>query len=146
LLGAALGFNKKHAKIAKALASAQTIWATGRAIMEAAPNIPAMLAIGAMGAVNLAKINATNYSESGSSGADIGFTATDFSSPAPTAQTDSRIEKAESRGTIEIHVAGDWFDTRDTAQWLTSTLKDAFDRDVVIISATSAQGQLLAPT
>jgi hypothetical protein len=52
---------------------------------------------------------------------------------------------ASSRGTIEIHIEGDWFDTRDTAQWLTSTLKDAFDRDVVIISENSAQGQLWAP-
>jgi hypothetical protein len=160
----ALAVKNKSAAIAliainKGLAIARAIQNTAVAVTAAAAsapppfNLPAIAFAKTLGAIEIGLIAATGFVEAGNvaSGSYSGVGGTSGAT-VPTSPVNTRVadginsNAASSRGTIEIHVAGNWFDTRDTAQWLTSTLKDAFDRDVVVISATSAQGQLLVPT
>jgi hypothetical protein len=147
LAGAYLQENKKYAKAAKAIALAQTAWATYKGIMEASPNFYLMALVGAAGALNIAKINSTNYNESGGGVGSV--SAGSIPSGAALApNVDSRIQDqvaSAERSSAQIIIQGNVFNTRETADYLREVMEDLFDRDVVLISQNSAQAQALMP-
>lgn len=153
LFGALARENSKFAKVQQALAIAETIWSTAKGIMHAMSQLPwpanlaAAASVAAMGAVNVAKIKATNYSSGGSAPSFSGSSAMGGS----TASNASDINQQQPTGvqaqsTVQVVFTGDTYGFDDFGDKVVRAIQENVnDRDVVIISPQSRQAIELAP-
>jgi hypothetical protein len=139
--------NSKIAKVQQALAIATIIYDTSRAVMRAyaelpyPANIAASLKAVALGAIQIAKVRATNYSASGTSGSVAGTgggAAGGTASSANTAtNTPTQKDLAAARTVTQVTING--IVTKEIVDQLLAGLKDQFRRGSVIIQAGTNQ-------
>ena len=129
--------NSKLAKIQQAIAIATTIWDTGRAIMRAMAELPYPVNIGvavgaaAMGAVQIAKIRATNYNAGSVSGTSAP-TVSGGRGGAASVPLVSQPEAPKERGVRQINIYGD-ITGEASMRWLVDRLrKEIGDYDLVL--------------
>lgn len=149
---AAAAGNKRLAKIQQGMALVQAVWNTASGISNALASVPfpgniaAAAKVAAIGAIQIAKIKATSYSEGGGSGSapsvgggETGGAVQDRAG----AQAPTQEVQARPQATIVIN--GPVMGGRETAEWIIEQLRDAVvDRDVVLIPSNSRQALELA--
>jgi hypothetical protein len=144
------GAGTKFFKVQQGFAIANAIINTAQGITEALKlPFPASLAaaakVAAAGAIQIAKIKATN--PGGSGGVATGGLGGGSSAAVPAAQQPvGNAAQAEQAPRIaQVVINGNLFSSRETADWLIGQLSDAInDRDVVFINGNSRQAGLLA--
>lgn len=141
-LSGALAGNKKLAKANQAIALAQAIWNTATGVTKALSvyDYVGAAKIAAMGALQIAKIRSTKYSESATSGsaasAGGGF---DSSNPAVDRQAQGEVQ---ARPVAQLVINGNVFGTQETEDWVIGRLQDAIEnRDVTLFTTRSRQAQ-----
>lgn len=134
------GANTKFAKLQQGIAIAQTVWYTATGIMNAFRTLPwpaSLVAAGKValtGAIQVAKIKATNYSGGGGSAPTVsGGSSVSGSEQTPPAQ----LPETDSRGATSVYISG--LVTHEVIDQLLDGLRDGFSRDVVIIPSNSLQ-------
>lgn len=140
--------NSKLAKIQQGIAIAETIWATAKGIAKAVAsfNYAAAAKIAIVGAIQLAKIKATNYSASGSVGGSAPSVASGDSLgnlDSADAQPGEGVQGATQRpqANITINATG-W--SREAIQSFVDAARDAFDEyDITLFGANSLQAQII---
>lgn len=138
--------NSKLAKIQQAIAIAQTIWATATGIAKAVAsfNYAAAAKIAIVGAIQLAKIRATNYSASGVSGGSApSVSGGDSISSADTSAQDAGPQGAQERpqANITIYSTG-W--SREAIESFVDAARETFDQyDVTLFGSNSLQAQII---
>ncbi len=147
-LGSALAGNSRLAKAAKGIALAQAIWNTATGVTKALSVFDYVGAakIAAAGAIQIATIRRTNYSDSGSvagNGQGAGLPSPSLGNNVPgLAQAPD-----QGRGVAQVVIQGDVFAGRETVDWLIEQLQEAVSsRDVVFINSNSRQALELAGT
>jgi hypothetical protein len=137
--------------IGKAVAIAQTIWATGTAIMKAMAEVPFPANIGvaamtaAMGVAQLANIKRTNIGSgatiTAAHGANLtGGSAVSGSVPAATQPS----AESQQKSATQIIINGNLFAAQETVDWLVGQISDAVNgRDMVFINGNSRQAMVL---
>lgn len=141
--------SSKLFKVQKAFAIANAVVNVAEGITQALrlpfpANLAAAAKVAAAGAIQIAKIKATNPgggaaapSLSGGSGAGAGNAALPDNAPAFAQQEPQRI--------AQVVVQGNLFSARETADWLIEQLSDAVNnRDVVFINGASRQAGAIA--
>jgi hypothetical protein len=144
------GAGTKFFKVQQGFAIANAIVNTAQGITEALKlPFPASLAaaakVAATGAIQIAKIKATN--PGGSGGVATGGLGGGASAAGAAAQQPvGNAAQAEQAPRIaQVVINGNLFSSRETADWLVGQLSDAInDRDVVFINSNSRQAGLLA--
>jgi hypothetical protein len=135
------GANTKFAKLQQGIAIAQTVWYTAAGIMNAFRTLPwpaSLLAAGKValtGAVQVAKIKATNYTGGGGSAPSVAG-GSSVSAAADSGQGQN-IPEPEVRGGTNVYITG--MITSSVVDQLVEGLREGFNRDVVIIPAGSRQ-------
>lgn len=146
--GGALG------KVGKALAIAQTIWATASAVMQTYQNaggypwgIAPAAAMAAIGLSQLASITKTNVGSGGSIPSARGGGASAATPSLPTNVPASRSTESEHKTAAQIIVNGNLFAAQETVDWLVGKIADAVNnRDMVFINGNSRQAmELVGP-
>lgn len=136
-------------KVQQAFAVANAVINTAEGVTKALRSLPFPANLGAAakvalaGAIQIAKIKATNPGGSGSAttaGLSGGASAAGGAQPAGNAQ-----QALEPQARIaQVVINGNLFSSRETADWLVEQLSDAInDRDVVFINSNSRQAGLL---
>lgn len=140
--------NKKMAKIQQGLALAQAVWWTASGVANALRSVPfpaniaAAAKVAVMGALQIAKIRSTQYSESGSVGGG-GFGGLgggggeggqrSFSTP-------PAVTQQEPQRMAQVIIQGDVFASAETVNYLIEKISEAInDRDVSFIDVNSRQ-------
>lgn len=140
--------NKKMAKLQQGLALAQAVWWTASGVANALRSVPfpaniaAAAKVAVMGALQIAKIRSTQYSESGSVGAG-GFGGLggggegggqgSFSTP-------PAVTQQEPQRMAQVIIQGDVFASSETVNYLVDKIREAVnDRDVSFIDVNSRQ-------
>lgn len=148
LFGALAKENSKVAKAQQALAIVTVTYDTAQAIMKAyrelpyPANIGASLKAAALGAIQIAKIKATNYG--GGSGGGASFSAgSGGSSAAASSQpaADSATPEREPQRVTQVFING--VVTRDVVTQLMDGLKDEFKRGAVVITTGTNQAEAI---
>lgn len=141
--------NSKLAKIQQGIALAQTIWSTAAGVMKAFETLPwpanlvAAAKVALTGAIQVAKIKSTNYSAGSVSGtaASLGGGG-GVSAAAPQAPQVPDLPTA--RGATNIYVSG--FITKEITDYIVASIREAVDRDVVLIPQNSRQAEIIRGT
>ncbi len=140
--------NKKMAKLQQGMALAQAIWWTASGVANALRSVPfpaniaAAAKVAVMGALQIAKIRSTQYSESGSvggggfgglGGGGEGGGQGSFSTPAA-------VTQQEPQRMAQVIIQGDVFASSETVNYLVDKIREAVnDRDVSFIDVNSRQ-------
>lgn len=146
--------NSKFAKAQQAIALAQAIWYTASGIANALRSVPYPLNIAAaakvalVGAIQIAKIKATNYSGSGGGGSAPSVGGGDSISGRDTAgadqATDERGASPRPQANITIYSTG-W--SREAIQTFVEAARETFDEyDVTLFGPNSLQAQIIRET
>lgn len=148
--------NTKYAKVAKAMAIAESLWNTYTSVTEALKlpwplNLAVAASVGAMGMAQVAKIKSTNYggggggggSVSAGGGSSMGGSRASASQDTNTSQDQSGIKQ---QGVIQVIVTGDTYGFDDFGEKVVRAIQENVnDKDVVIINPSSRQALELAP-
>lgn len=139
--------NSEFAKIQQRIAIAMTIWSTATGVMNAFRDLPwpanlaAAAKVALTGAIQVAKIKATNYNSGGGSAPTFsGGSSFSGSETAPAQE----LPRPEAMRATNVYING--VVTQSVVDQLLNGLKDGFNRDVVIIEPNSAQAAAIRGT
>lgn len=142
LFGALARENSKLAKIQQAIALAEAIWATAAGVSKALSSVPypanlaAAAKVAALGAIQIAKIKATNYNGGGSGGGSSAG-GSGASASAGVAQLPENTERSTPQKITQIYLNG-WINN-DMRKELLDVLRDEDRRGVVIFNSRGNQ-------
>jgi len=147
------GEGSKLFKVQKAFAIANTVIQTSENIVKALglpfpANLKMAAKVAAVGAINIAKIKATNPggSASVSSGGLSGSGGAAGNVDAARAATQGNADQSQQQQqkVSQVVINGNLFSGRETADWLIGQISEAVnDRDVVFIGSNSRQAGLI---
>ncbi len=144
------GAGTKFFKVQQGFAVANAVINTAQGITEAFKlPFPASLAaaakIAAAGAIQIAKIKATNPKGNAGAVATGGLGSGGSAGAAPLSQPAGNAAQAEQAPRVaQVVINGNLFSSRETADWLVDQLSDAINnRDVVFINGNSRQAGLI---
>lgn len=145
------GAGSKFFKVQQGFAIANAIINTAQGITEALKlPFPASLAaaakVAAMGAIQIAKIKATNTSGSGGAPSAGGGGSASAGVEAARAATQGNADQSQEgqKKVAQVIVNGNLFSGRETADWLIGQISEAVnDRDVVFMNGNSRQASVL---
>jgi hypothetical protein len=156
LAGMMMNQGGRIGKAGKALAIAQTIWATASAAMQSFQNaggypwgIAPAAAVVATGLAQLANIKKTNV---GSAGSVAGVSKGGSSGTSPALSNDvpgtgATGQPLTQQSAVQIIVQGSLFAAQETVDWLTDKIAESVrERDVVFIAPSSRQAMELRGT
>lgn len=141
--------NEKFAKVQQGIALAQAVWYTASGVANALRSVPfpaniaAAAKVAAVGAIQIAKIRSTSFSNGG--GAASGGIAVGGAGSAQATLPDTQpATGADTKATTNIYITGPIAGPR-SAEWIVDTLRNELNRDVTFFGGNSRQGIDLSP-
>lgn len=135
--------NEKFAKVQQGIALAQAVWYTASGVANALRSVPfpanisAAAKVAAVGAIQIAKIKATSFSNGGGA-ASGGISVGGAGSAQATLPEAPAATGAQTKAQTNIYLNGN-FAGPDSARWIVDALRDEFDRDVTLFGGSSRQ-------
>jgi len=131
------------ALVTDGIALAQAVWYTASGVANALRSVPfpanisAAAKVAAVGAIQIAKIKATSFSNGGGA-ASGGISVGGAGSAQATLPEAPAATGAQTKAQTNIYLNGN-FAGPDSARWIVDALRDEFDRDVTLFGGSSRQ-------